>query len=155
MVKKKAKKKKKVTSKKTVAKKTRKPVTAKRPSKVIKLRLVPMDTFGTLSKIAIWLGIAAGIFWVLFGLMGSLSESFATFDHLINGLIVGGLILITAYLAWKFKRVGAILFILEGIFVISMLFWRTVNPTSGIISGVVLLGGPLIVAGFLRLMDQY
>lgn len=149
MAKKKSKQKNKVT-KKTVSKKV-----VARPAKKLIIHKTSRCCFGsTLTNLAIWIGIIAGIFWMLFGLVGSLAESFATLTSLINGLVVGGVILITTWLAYKFKQVGSILFIIEGIFAVSMLFWKTVSPTSGIVSGAILLGAPLLVSGILRLMDK-
>ncbi len=61
------------------------------------------------------------IFWLWFGIGSAIVEGGGWFNWLMHILIPGGIFIISAVVAWRWQKVGGILFTIEGVIAIGFL----------------------------------
>ena len=59
--------------------------------------------------------VIANVFWMWFGIGSALVEGRGWFNWFMHLLIPGGIFIFSSAVAWRWERIGAILFIFEGI----------------------------------------
>jgi hypothetical protein len=92
--------------------------------------------------------IAIAIWWMAFGIAEFLFDT-STIAGLIEGGLVGGVLLLTGLVAYRWRYIGGWLLVLEGVLPIFL------AVSSGNLNFIVLLllAGPPILAGILFLLD--
>ena len=67
------------------------------------------------------LALVTIVFWLWFGIGSALGEDGGWFNWLMHMLIPGGIFILSGLIAWRWQRVGGILFLLEGLVAIGVL----------------------------------
>ncbi|MFQ5905137.1 MAG: hypothetical protein ACE5JA_01045 [bacterium] len=95
-------------------------------------------------------GLAAGILWLVFGLISSLGMRglVVIFPVVLQSFLVGGAVVVSSLIGWRWKIPGGVLLLFEGIAPLVLLFvMATGYPLFfSIVSGITLLSGLLLLA---------
>ncbi len=102
--------------------------------------------------------ILAGLFtafWLWFGIASAAVEQLGWYNWVAHILTPGGILLVTALIAWKWEAIGGTLLLVEGLVVAvgyPLTFGRRF-PIATSVMMVLTLALPLLVAGIMLLVD--
>jgi cytochrome bd-type quinol oxidase subunit 1 len=99
--------------------------------------------------------IVAIVFWLWFGIGSAISEDDGWFNWLMHLLIPGGVFILSAIVAWRWDRIGGVLFVIEGacataVVVMGLLADRLLSST--VLLMLLTLALPPLIAGILFLI---
>lgn len=97
--------------------------------------------------------IVISLVWLWFGITSAWEEG-TVLGWILHLLLPGGLLLITVVLSVKWERLGALLFIAEGVFFTTWVVWSaSISEVTewGLAVLLGILGAPLLIAGALLL----
>lgn len=99
--------------------------------------------------------VVATIFWMWFGIGSALVEGGGWFNWFMHLLIPGGIFILSAVVAWRKERIGAILFTFEGIVATSLIVIGLVAdrlPLTTLFMMLLTLALPLLIGGVFLLV---
>jgi len=92
--------------------------------------------------------VLAAMFWMAFGILEFLSDT-SSAAGLIEGGLVGGILLLSGYAAYRWRCCGGWILVFEGVLPIAFTIARgQFNPLAMLV-----VAGPPIVGGILFLLD--
>lgn len=97
--------------------------------------------------------IVASLVWLWFGITSAWEEG-TVLSWILHLLLPGGMMLLTVAISLKWERLGALLFVAEGVFLTTWVLWSaSVSEVTkwGLIVLLGILGMPLLIAGALLL----
>ncbi len=95
-------------------------------------------------------------FWLWFGIASAVAERLGAMNSLGHIVVPGGVLVVTALIAWRWPAAGAALFIAEGVFVAvgyPLTFGRRF-PAFTTVMVLLTMAAPPILAGALLLLDR-
>jgi hypothetical protein len=99
--------------------------------------------------------IVAIVFWLWFGIGSALVEGGGWFNWFMHLLIPGGIFIFSAAVAWRWEKIGAILFTFEGVvatgIIVVALFSRRLYPST-LLMMLITLALPPLIGGILFLV---
>jgi len=103
-------------------------------------------------KFLIWMawiprimGLVFGILWFLFGVLESLSTPQQWYLGVIEGVIVGGAILATTWVLFKWENIGAGIFAAESLIILLLMVFNRISYVATYL----MLGIPLLIIAVL------
>lgn len=95
------------------------------------------------------------VFWLWFGIGSAVVEGGGWFNWFMHILIPGGIFIFSAVVAWRWERIGAILFTFEGVvatgILVVALVSRRLNPST-LLMMLITLALPPLIGGLLFLV---
>ena len=111
---------------------------------------------GWMRPLAWTLIVLATGFWLWFGIASAAAERLGAMNWLGHIVVPGGVLVVTALLAWRWPVAGAALLIAEGVFVAvgyPLTFGRRFPPFTSVMV-LLTMAAPPILAGALLLFDR-
>jgi hypothetical protein len=100
------------------------------------------------------IGLLAGILWLVFGIMNI--PGARVVPLLLEGLLVGGAVVISVFVAWRFGLPGGVLLICEGImpFILMFLMARGFPVFPSVLAGMTIVSGVIFLVALARYGPQ-
>ncbi len=77
------------------------------------------------------LSISWSLCWIIFGFASGIGEGFGPGGVAARTALPGLVLLLTAFLAWRFEGLGGVLILIEGL-VVTVYFWGQLNGVSAV-----------------------